>query len=69
MIYLVAFLSVMNLVLFVAFVWLFLSGRLELRTKKLIVIDQNMKRSASVAFCEINSKSYAKFDVLFCERY
>lgn len=34
-------LSIINLILLALFVWLFLSGKLKIRTKKLIVIDQN----------------------------
>lgn len=39
--YIALILSVVNLVLFGSFSWLFFGGKLELRTKKLIVIDQN----------------------------
>lgn len=41
MVYVVACISILNLVLLGSFVWMFSTGRLEVRTKKLIVIDKN----------------------------
>jgi hypothetical protein len=40
-IYIVSIVSALNLFLICAFLWLFFSGRLEVRTKKLVVLDQN----------------------------
>lgn len=41
MIFLIVVISVLNLLAFALFLWLFFSGRLVLRTKKVVVVDRN----------------------------